>query len=219
MKKGILVGLAALVLCLIPSGVAGATSYDGTTIQPESDGETYNVSAEAGDTVTLDDAGLPNSQVAVTFKNGVSGSIVVKVSTTKPSDAATAASGIVNVYFDVTLNGITNDDITSATWTFKVAKSWLTEQGVTAENIFLNHYGADGWTRLTTRQVSSTDTEYTFEADVTSFSPFAVTAVEGLSNTGTPYMLGVLIAVAVIAVVAGAFVASRKRHASSAVAS
>lgn len=212
MKKGILTGLFALVLSVFVAAPAYAT-YNGTVVNPEADGKTFKVAASAGDEVTL--AGLPAGagSIKLKFKNGASGVVVVNISTERPADATVAAEGNVNVYFDVDLEGLSNEDFDSAIWTFTVEKAWLTANGVTAQNIFLQHFGDGAWERLTTREVSSTDTTVTFEATVTGFSPFAVTAVAGLSNTGSPAVIGLVIAAGILAVVGGTFYLSRRAHA------
>lgn len=213
MKKGIIAGLIGLVMSLVPVSSVGAQSYNGTTVPPNSDGETYNVTADAGDTVTLTEIGGGSGTIAVTFANGVNGTIVVKESTSRPAGASTDAPGNVNLYFDVTLNGMSNSDISSAVWTFSVARSFLTQHDATASNIFLHHFNGSTWERLATKEVASNDTAVTFEAQVKNFSPFAVTAVEGLSNTGSPYLLGAVLGGGTLATVAGAFIASRKQRA------
>lgn len=205
--------MAVVLLSGVAAGSASAVSYGGTTIS--STNGTYVVAASAGETVTLANvAGV--GTLALTFKNNVAGSVVVTESgTTRPAGAATNASGTVNKYFDISLQGITNADISSSKLTFTVEKAWLNNNGVTAANVVLQHYGS-AWENLTTREVSSSSTASTFESTVTSFSPFAITAVAGLSTTGSPYVLGALIAVGVIAIVAGTFIASRKRASTTA---
>lgn len=198
-----------MALSLMPTSVYAST-YNGTTVSSEADGKTYNVTASSGDTVTLTDIGSGSGKIAVTFSANVNGSIVVEESSAKPSGAASEAPGSVNVYFNVTLNGLTNNDVSSAKWTFSVTKDWLKSKGVGSTNVFLHHYGST-WERLTTREISASSTSHTFEADVNDFSPFAVTAVPGLSNTGSPYMLGALLAGSSLAIVGGTFALSRKK--------
>lgn len=209
MKKTILLGLTALVVSLMP-GSALASTYNGTTVEPQADGKTYNISAESGDTVTLANAGASGNQLAITFDASVNGTITVTPSTSRPAGASSDPSGSVNIYYDVVLNGLTNDDVRSAKWRFSVTKEWLQQHNVASTNVFLQHFNGSQWERLTTREISSTASGYTLEADVSSFSPFAVTAVQGLSNTGSPYMLGALLAMAILTMLVGSFVLSRK---------
>lgn len=212
MKKGIVAALIGVVVALVPAATASAQSYNGTAVAPESDGTTYNVVASAGDTVTLTEVG--NGSIAVTFSNDVNGQFIITESSSRPASATSDAPGAVNLYFDVTLNGITNDDISSAKWTFSVEQSFLNQHDATAQNVFLYHFNGSSWEQLTTTQVSSSDTSVTFEAQVNNFSPFAITAVEGLSNTGSPYLLGAVLGIGTLAAVGGAFYLSRRQTAS-----
>lgn len=212
MKKGLLLGIATLLISLVPAISTSASTYNGTTVESEADGKTYKVVADSGDTVTLANIGSSNSSLAVTFNSSVNGSIVIEESSTRPSGAATDPSGSVNTYFNVTLNGLSNSNVSSSKWRFSVTKDWLNSKGAGSTNIFLQHYGSD-WQRLTTREISSNTTSYTFESDVTGFSPFAVTAVPGLSNTGSPYMVGAVIATSTLAILGGTFILSRKQRA------
>lgn len=213
MKKGVFLGLLGLLVSFMPASSAVAQSYNGTTIPPNSDGVTYNVVAGAGDTVTLIEIGNGDGTITITLTNSVNGSIVVKESSTRPTSASSDAPGKVNLYFDVTLNGMTNDDIGAIVWKFSVSKNFLTQNNVTSANVFLYHFNGSAWERLTTTQVASSSTTVTFEAQVTSFSPFAVTAVEGLSNTGSPYLLGAVIGGGVLIATIGAYMFSRRQQA------
>lgn len=212
MKKGLILGVLTLLVSILPVSSALAQSYSGATIEAEADGVTYKIVANAGDTVTLVNVGSGTGQIALTFSANVNGSMVIQESTTRPAGASSDAPGATNVYYNVTLNGLTNADISTGKWRFSVTKDWLNSKDASSGNVFLQHFGSS-WSRLTTKEISSTATAYTYEADVNDFSPFAVSAVPGLSNTGSPYMLGAIIAVSVLAVLGGTFVLSRKHRA------
>lgn len=210
MKRLLLTGALALILSILPAADLFAQSYSGATISPDADGATYIITAEAGDTVTLSSVG--NGLLSITFANNVNGSIEIRESQTRPSGASLDAPGAVATYFDVTLINITNDDISSSTWTFSVSKDFLNLNDAAAANVFLQHYNKGGWGRLTTQQVSETGTSVTFESDVNTFSPFAVTAVGGLSNTGSPYLMTGIVAMMTIVAVGATFMLSRKKQ-------
>ncbi|GAC1498440.1 MAG: hypothetical protein NVS1B10_00260 [Candidatus Saccharimonadales bacterium] len=200
----------ALFATLAPVSVY-ASSYNGTTVSPQPDGVTYVISASSGDVVTLLNAGQNGGQLVITFKNTVNGTMVIKPSTGLPSSASSAPTGTVNAYFDVTLNGFSNSDITSSTWNFNAPKSFLSNLGLSTSNLFLEHLNGSSWDRLNTKFVSSDTTNNNFSAGVTSFSPFAVVAVPGLSNTGTSYAVLAAGGIAAIAIVVGAYMLTRKR--------
>lgn len=212
-KQKLLGALTALAVFVVPAS-AFASTYNGTTVAPAADGVTYTVSAAPGDVVTLANAGQAGGQLLVTFKNNVNGSIVIKPSTTLPASATSAPSGTVKTYFDVTLNGFSNADVTSSTWTFSTPLSFLNGLGLSTSNVFLEHFNGTSWDRLSTKLVSSDSANNNFTAGVTSFSPFAVVAVPGLSNTGTSYAVLALGGVGALAVVAVSYFATRKKHVS-----
>jgi PGF-pre-PGF domain-containing protein len=213
MKKKLLSLFVGAFLVLVPAASASASSYNGTTVAPAADGKTYTVSAGAGDTLTLTNLPAPAGQLAITFNSTVSGTIVITPSTTLPASAPTAPKGTVNIYYDVVLNGLTNANITSGTWSFNTPKSWLNQLGLAPTNVVLYHYENGAWKALTTRQGTATATDYTFAADTTSFSPFAIVAAPGLSNTGASYVVTALVATGVLAAVVLVYVATRKQKA------
>jgi PGF-pre-PGF domain-containing protein len=210
-KKLVLTGVFALLLSVVPLLSVAANTYNGAVFQPNEDG-TYTITTPSGNKITLDKVG--RGKLSFVFKNALSDAIIsVKAVSQRPAAASSDAPGSLYQYFEVVLGeGVSNDDVDTSVWTFEVDKSWLSQNGKTSANVFLHHYNGSVWERLNTRQVAESDTTYTFEADVTSFSPFAVTAVDGLSNTGSPYMTGFIIAISSLAVVGGTFALSRKRH-------
>jgi PGF-pre-PGF domain-containing protein len=210
-NKVIALALGVLVT-LVPSASALAVGYNGTVVSPQGDGITYTIVANSGDTLTLNNVGgQTNGQLAITFKNNVNGTIVIKPSAGLPTSASSAPSGTVATYYDVTLNGFSNADVTSSTWSFSTTKTFISNLGLTASNVFLVHYNGSSWDRLSTKQLSSDATNYNFSASVTSFSPFAIVAVPGLTNTGTPYLLLVGGGIAALVVIGGAYLLTRKR--------
>lgn len=212
MKKGLVFAALALLVSVAPVSNALASTYGGTTVAVESDGKTYNVTAQSGDTLTLSDLGSGNGKLAMTFGANVSGSVVVEESAGRPAGASVNAPGTVSKYFNVTLNGFSNSSVSSAKWTYSVPKSFLDQNGAASSNVFLHHFGGGTWERLTTREVAATSDSVTFESDVKSFSPFAITAVEGLSNTGSPYMLGAILSGSILTVLGASFALSRRKQ-------
>lgn len=212
--KKVIVSLAAIFMALIPATTANAVSgYNGTNISPNGDGITYNVVADSGDTVNLVNvAGIPGMVVSVTFNSNVNGTIVITSSNTRPADAPVSAPGTTEMYFDVTLNGISNSQITSATWNFAVPKTWANQNGFGSGNIAMMHYGTS-WVQLTTTLTSQDANNYYYSAVVTSFSPFAIVGSNGLANTGTPYVLVALASLGLIVVVGALYITTRQKGA------
>lgn len=207
-----LLGTVLSVAAVFATGATAlASTYNGTTVSSAADGKTYTVVANSGDTLTLNNAGQSGALLNITFKNNVSGTIVINPSTTLPASASSAPSGNVATYFDVTLSGLSNSDISGATWNFSATKSFLSNLGLTSSNVFLEHWNGSSWDRLSTKLVSSDSNNYNFAGTVTSFSPFAVVAVPGLTNTGVSYALIAALSVGAIVVVAAAFFLTRNK--------
>lgn len=213
MNSKVIAAFVALFVGVLAPTVAFAQTYEGTTVQPEADGKTYNVSFSQNDKVTLNNFGQ-DGQLTLNFATSGSGSVVVEKSSTVPAGASSAAPGAVDTYYDVTLSGFTNEAIASSTWTFSVTKDWLTQQSLTASNVALYHFENSAWKKLSTTVASETSTGYTLSAAVTGFSPFAVagTATSGgaLANTGAPILAAVIPGVALVAAGAGILIRNRR---------
>lgn len=218
MKKQFFAGaivVAALTLLgfgVVPVSRVNAQTYNGTTIQAQSNG-IYQVTARAGDTVTLVNVGGSGGSITITFSNNVSGSITVQKTSGRPGGASSDAPGQVYAYYSVTLNGISNNDIASATWNFSVEKSWMDARGLGGSNISMMHFQGN-WTQLPTQQTASNQGVALFSSQVNSFSPFAIAGKEGLINTGSPYALGAVVGTGMIAIGGGSYYLSRRRKAS-----
>lgn len=201
MIKKILASLVAVFMTLMPVAAVHAQSYNGRNISPNSDGKTYHVVANSGDSVTLIDIdGQSNNSLTITFNSNVNGNIIIEKNNSIPAPATA-----VYIYYNVTLDSITNGNISGAVWHFAVPKAWVAEHGLKADNINLFHFSNGSWSKLQTTLISSTGDTYKYDAAVTSFSPFAIGGDPGLANTGTPYMLAGLVSIAVIGVVVGLF--------------
>lgn len=211
MKLHRLLAAISLVLLSFSPVAVSAASYNGTTVQPNADGQTYNVSASAGDTVNLANIANTGGSVAVTFNSSVSGTIQFVPSQTLPASAPSAPAGKVATYYDVIMNGLNDSNITSATWNFGVTKSFVNSLGLSPTNVVMYHYFGGNWQALKTTHGTDDATNYNFSAVTSGFSPFAVDVVPGLSNTGFPYALTALIGAGAIAAVAGSYAVTRKK--------
>lgn len=210
MLKKLTAALSLALLTFAPAAVSAA-SYNGTTVQPNADGQTYKVSATPGDTVNLGNIANTGGSIAITFNSSVSGTISVVSSQTLPASAPSAPNGKIATYYDVNLSGFSNANISSATWNFGVARSFVSGLGLSPTNVVMYHYTGGQWQSLKTTRGTDNTTNYNFSAVTTGFSPFAVSVVPGLSNTGFPYALTAVIGAGAIAAVVGSYVVSRKK--------
>jgi methanogen extracellular protein (TIGR04279 family)/PGF-pre-PGF domain-containing protein len=63
---------------------------------------------------------------------------------------------------------------------FKVSKDWITENHINTDSILFQHFNGNNWNSLPTKKVSENEEYIYYEAETTSFSPFAITAEKNL---------------------------------------
>jgi methanogen extracellular protein (TIGR04279 family)/PGF-pre-PGF domain-containing protein len=63
---------------------------------------------------------------------------------------------------------------------FKVSKEWIDENHIDTDTIVLQHYTEDQWNPLKTEKTGEDDEYIYFEAETTSFSPFAIVASKNI---------------------------------------
>ncbi|MDD4497949.1 MAG: PKD domain-containing protein, partial [Methanosarcinaceae archaeon] len=77
--------------------------------------------------------------------------------------------------------------IESGTVGFKVSKQWLEENNINLETIVLQHYVDGEWVNCPTTKTEEDEGNFYFEAEVSSFSPFAITGEKtGMEIVPTP---------------------------------
>ncbi|MBS3060431.1 MAG: PGF-pre-PGF domain-containing protein [DPANN group archaeon] len=162
-----------------PKTVGGATVEVSVTagMQP----------AKAGATTTVD---IPASiseklgveKIEIKAKNDIPAGATIEVQkiSDKPATiaiappAAAVGGGPVYAYLEITTSGFTTDDVEEATIDFKVAKSWLEENGFTPADIALNRFHGDVWSELPTEVIEGNGEFVWFSAVSPGFSTFAV---------------------------------------------
>jgi PGF-pre-PGF domain-containing protein len=80
-------------------------------------------------------------------------------------------------YFEITKTNIGDADLKgNIIVMFRVAKSWISENGFDPEKIFFNRYAGGTWNRLQTDLVDEDESYHYYEASTPGFSYFAITA-------------------------------------------
>jgi len=105
---------------------------------------------------------------------------------TSPVGAIISESGKVYTYFIIRCN-VPNENLSQVTIKFKVPKSWIKENNLDPNSIFLGRYTTI-WTKLSTSLVSSDNEYYYYEAISTGFSVFAIFG-ETITQTTIPTTL------------------------------
>lgn len=101
----------------------------------------------------------------------------------KPATITQEVSGNIYEYIEITKSGTVDSNVKNAKIKFVVNKSWATEKNIDVNTVALNRY-SNGWTKLSTRLVSSDADSYIFESDSPGFSTFAITG-EAVAETPT----------------------------------
>lgn len=165
-------------------------------------------------------------EIEVTTTSSVSNAqITVTKYDSTPSTISTSKSSAYK-YIKVDTQNLA-DKLSKATMNIYVEKSWVSEQGITKEDVALFKYdeSANTWNELTTTYSTEDDTKYYYTVEVTSFSYFAIapkSAViseevpgEGEEQPSTAVPIGVWIVIGVIilaAIIGGGVVLSKKKR-------
>lgn len=132
-------------------------------------------SVSSGSKLTLD---LTNKAIgvdAVEFTTSTDLSNVKLTVTKLDSKPASvdAPTNSVFRYLEIAKENLNNTDLSSAKITFKVDKSWLTNNSLSEDNVVLLRY-TDKWDELETTKKTSDSTTVAYEAKTPGFSYFAV---------------------------------------------
>ncbi|MBP2146314.1 PGF-pre-PGF domain-containing protein [Methanofollis sp. W23] len=120
-------------------------------------------------------------EVEVTTSEAVSDLLVTIEPTAKPNRIEAPAESVYE-YDEVTLYHTTDDALAGADLDFTVTKAWLEAQGAGPESVVLYRYHDDAWHALPTRMVGENDHRYSFVAESSGFSLFAI----GVDESSTP---------------------------------
>jgi len=114
------------------------------------------------------------TNVNINVKNTLANAKIEVASLKAKPDDVTAAAATVYQYLQITPTNLKDADITRATIKFRVLKSWLTDNGVSENDIVLFRYANNAWSTLATTKVDSDGTYVYYEATTTGFSYYAI---------------------------------------------
>lgn len=100
----------------------------------------------------------------------------------------TTPKGSIYKYVNIWLGkgGFTNESVRNITIQFRVNNSWLTQKGLDAESVKLQHYDKGKWQILPTQYLNKENGYTYFKSSVPHFSSFAMTADKSLSTINVP---------------------------------
>jgi PGF-pre-PGF domain-containing protein len=101
-------------------------------------------------------------------------SLSISPSADRPEETPSPAADAVLSYLDVEKRNVTNAEISSARFRFRVSADALDEAGATPESVTLYRYSDGEWTTLATIPAGEQNGTYRFEAISPGFSTFAI---------------------------------------------
>lgn len=108
----------------------------------------------------------------------------------KPSDLEMPSINVYR-YLAIKLSDMTEKDVSKASISFKVEKTWVDSNYIDKTKIYLNRYN-NGWGRLSTVLLKEDSKYYYYQADSPGFSVFAITGdvdASKLQNSDTPVVV------------------------------
>ncbi len=96
----------------------------------------------------------------------------------RPADVDVDVTGVTYRYMSIEAENLEEDNVDEATVEFDVNRSWVDEENIDPERVYLNRWVDGGWERLETDMVSEAEDKITYEARTPGFSYFAVSGEE-----------------------------------------
>ncbi len=143
-----------------------------------------SISANTLETMVVSSSTVDVSQITLKLTQAAANvKLTVAKLSSKPSSISPDPSSKVYQYVEIKPENITESKISSATISFKVSTSWLTQNGADASSIVLYRYSGGQWNALSTYPAEGSTTQYKkFLAMTPGFSYFAI-AVQATSAT------------------------------------
>ena len=131
------------------------------------------IAAGTSTELSISKADIAVSSVLFTSKTDLA-KAELKVSSLSANPLSTGPTDMVYQFLSITSKNIPSSSIDGATITFDVPSSWVSEQGVSKENIVLYRYSGGKWNALTTSFYRSSGSNYEYQAITPGFSYFAI---------------------------------------------
>lgn len=136
---------------------------------------------------TDESAKLGVKQISISVKNKANNvKVTVEKQDGKPADVGVDVSGKAYKYMNIQADNLEDSDIEEANIQFEVNKSWINDNNIDPQKVYLNRYANENWERLQTSKVSETGTTITYESQTSGFSYFAVSGEEEVEDTVVP---------------------------------
>ena len=161
--------------CEVPGGGGGGGGGEPTVELPQVNKTWEKLEPGAEVSMSINKSGLEFSEIRITVNSLVSNiSISVTKLEGKPADVQ-QVSGKVYQYVSVAAANLSQDSLNSTKIRFRVAKSWISQNSIDKNRVYLNRYENSVWARLnTTYQGEDSQSAY-YLAETPGFSYFVIT--------------------------------------------
>jgi len=134
--------------------------------------------------ITNKELGLKQIQIEV--KNPANN---VKITVTKlegkPASVMQEISGKVYKYLEINTENLEETNLEEARIQFEVNKTWLLENNINKQRVYLYRFANNRWQKLTTRLLNETANYINYEAKTLGFSYFAIAGEKKICEEGT----------------------------------
>jgi PGF-pre-PGF domain-containing protein len=164
-----------------PRGSSGGNIHTGGQAgQPNHTATFSNVSSGASVTVNVEKSEQIGVNSVFIQVNTPAKEITVTVTKQdgKPADVEQDFEGKTYRYMDIEAEGINDSGIETSVVRFSVNTSWIQENNIDPNRVFLNRYVNGQWNRLSTGKMVETSSKVVYEAETPGFSYFAVSSDE-----------------------------------------
>jgi len=160
-----------------PSGNGGGGGGGGGTLVDKNHEKTQiwtQITPGAAAIMKVTDPEIGLKQIEITVNNPANN---VKITVTKiesePASVVYAITSKVYKYVEITAEKIDETHIDKVKIQFEVNKSWIDDNKIDSDTVFLNRY-EDGWEKLPTQKTDEDDDFIYYEAEATGFSTYAI---------------------------------------------
>jgi PGF-pre-PGF domain-containing protein len=164
-------------LCEAPGGGGGGGGGSPTVVEPKQVNKSWEkMEPGAAVSMSINKSGLEFSEIRIEVKNPVK-NITIKVTKLegKPAEVSHNASGKAYQYVSVNATNLNQSVLNSTKIRFRVAKSWITLNGIDKHKVHLNRYENGNWIILNTTYDGEDSENAYYLADTPGFSYFVIT--------------------------------------------
>ena len=165
-----------------PSGGGGSSSSSSSSDVEEKENKYVSFMNGQENRVEFSNQDLGITALTLTLKRDFSNALVsVKKLSGKPSETG-EIGGEIYSYLSVDVEDVEDSDISgNVKITFEVEDSWLTNKGISSEDVVLKRY-TSSWIDLPANKIGSRGTRGIYEAETPGFSNFAIGAIEEIAE-------------------------------------